>query len=447
MAEAAIAPSTTPATPPAGMDAILSSMGNRGQELAPKADALVSQLGEISKSRADTMERLDTEADSLKPPTLETPPPPVARSTDPKQIWGSSAMMLAGIGSLFTRTPLTTAMNAAAKVMESYKAGDRAAADQAFKTWEVANKNAIDLANFQQNAYETALRSVERRQDMTARESEAATQTAIAAFTAQASAFRDQTALEIARMQGIEGVEQLLAQRAKLAADLQSSAAENTLNQQFSQEFAKVQESPEFQSATPSGRADIVNDLYTRMFSTRAEDPGKVIPQAAMQSMSSIDSAVSKIDAALAAATAYPQGLGLANHLPDPVRQRMDPQGVAVRAAIANIGSLVLHQRSGAAITVSEWPRLAPFIPQATDSPDTVKTKLGQMRDALETDLAQLKYDFGPVNGYRGAPSVDTSQIPAAAIAKLRELGADTTTRAHFDETFGAGAAQAVLGN
>ena len=62
--------------------------------------------------------------------------------------------------------------------------------------------------------------------------------------------------------------------------------------------------------------------------------------------------------------------------MPNSILNRVDPKGVDARAAIADLGSLVIHERSGAAVTASEFPRLAPFIPTAYDDPETVKKKL-----------------------------------------------------------------------
>lgn len=69
---------------------------------------------------------------------------------------------------------------------------------------------------------------------------------------------------------------------------------------------------------------------------------------------------------------------GIKGYLPDAVLQRVDPKGVETRSAIANLGSMIIHDRSGAAVTVSEFPRLRPFIPLATDGPDVAEKKLKQ---------------------------------------------------------------------
>lgn len=67
---------------------------------------------------------------------------------------------------------------------------------------------------------------------------------------------------------------------------------------------------------------------------------------------------------------------GKKGYLPNQVLNRADPKGVDTRAAIADLGSLVIHDRSGAAVTAAEFPRLAPFIPSEKDDADTVKKKL-----------------------------------------------------------------------
>lgn len=70
---------------------------------------------------------------------------------------------------------------------------------------------------------------------------------------------------------------------------------------------------------------------------------------------------------------------GLAHDwLPDAVLQWFDSDGTVSRAKIAELGSQVIHDRSGAAVTASEFPRLKPFIPQIGDTPDTVQKKLQQ---------------------------------------------------------------------
>lgn len=85
---------------------------------------------------------------------------------------------------------------------------------------------------------------------------------------------------------------------------------------------------------------------------------------------------------ALSLVDSNPDAFGAKNFVPGV--SRLDAKGTEARAAVANVGSLLIHDRSGAAVTVAEMPRLTPFIPAATDPPETVKTKLRQLKTAIE---------------------------------------------------------------
>jgi len=115
-----------------------------------------------------------------------------------------------------------------------------------------------------------------------------------------------------------------------------------------------------------------------------------------------------KIDNALAAVDANPDAFGGNNYLPDVATQRLPGKafsgGVDARAKIADIGSLVLHDRSGAAVTASEFPRLKPFIPVATDDAKTVKIKLQNLRANISSMQEETEALYSPETGYRPIP-------------------------------------------
>lgn len=62
---------------------------------------------------------------------------------DPKQVFQQNSTILAMLGSLFTRKPLVTAMNAAAAAMKGYAEGDKDAAERAHKTWKDSLEAAV----------------------------------------------------------------------------------------------------------------------------------------------------------------------------------------------------------------------------------------------------------------------------------------------------------------
>ena len=138
------------------------------------------------------------------------------------------------------------------------------------------------------------------------------------------------------------------------------------------------------------------------------------LPAAVQKGIGENTAALRKVESALSELAAYPEAFGVKNYLGDTVRQRTDPKGIKARALTADIGSLKIHDRSGAAVTASETPRLKPFIPSTTDDPAAIKQKLELFRDeykAIQDDLVSM---YSREQGYRagGGPA------PAAPGAK-----------------------------
>jgi hypothetical protein len=102
-----------------------------------------------------------------------------------------------------------------------------------------------------------------------------------------------------------------------------------------------------------------------------------------------------------------------------------DPEGTKLRALIADIGSLKIHDRSGAAVTASEFPRLRPFIPTISDDAKTVETKLQNFRAVYEQTLRDTTGYYNADNGFKphgptesylsggGQPAADPQPAPA----------------------------------
>lgn len=89
------------------------------------------------------------------------------------------------------------------------------------------------------------------------------------------------------------------------------------------------------------------------------------------------------------------------NYMGDAVRQRTNRTGVGARAQVADIGSLKIHDRSGAAVTAAEQPRLQPFIPIATDDADVILSKLQNLKANLEGQVEETESFYSPESGYR----------------------------------------------
>lgn len=114
---------------------------------------------------------------------------------------------------------------------------------------------------------------------------------------------------------------------------------------------------------------------------------------------------------------------GLKAYAPDIALNRLDPAGTVTRAAIADIGSMIMHDRSGAAVTVSESPRLKPFIPLTTDDAATALKKLERLRKIQLDDSEALTSTYNPEQGFKsfkapirggaGKPAVPTIAPPS----------------------------------
>ena len=153
---------------------------------------------------------------------------------------------------------------------------------------------------------------------------------------------------------------------------------------------------------------------------------------------------LSVIDDALKELEAYPDAVGLSRGLPilgDRLDQRVDPKGVAARAAIANIGSLQIHDRTGAAMTIHEEPRLAPFVPNVGDTPEAIRTKLEKLRAAIHVETEGLQGGIPAASGAGQAhltPAEPAPAAPTAPQAPLAPLSPQDRLRAKADPGFAA---------
>jgi len=129
---------------------------------------------------------------------------------------------------------------------------------------------------------------------------------------------------------------------------------------------------------------------------------GRIIAENDKQS-GVIDSALGELDkhpnsVGMRFGLGYVPGMG---GMADEYNQRKDPDGVKLRSFIANISSLKIKDRSGAAVTISEFPRLAPFIPLVTNTPAAIRTKLKNLKAEIDLHNKALRDDAGaaPADG------------------------------------------------
>jgi membrane-associated HD superfamily phosphohydrolase len=76
---------------------------------------------------------------------------------------GSTTMLFAMLGGLFTRTHAITALNAATGALNGFKEGNDAKAKQSLRAMKVAEREVLQAARFQQEVYNNIMKDVTDR--------------------------------------------------------------------------------------------------------------------------------------------------------------------------------------------------------------------------------------------------------------------------------------------
>jgi hypothetical protein len=242
------------------IDAILGASNKNISTLLGRESAMAkdetAQLQGIDQREARDQAATDRQMAGVKVPTLPNDatkpfqPPP---QTDPKAVWASTAMLMAGLGSLLTRQPLTTAMNAAAGVIKAYRDGDVAAAQSAFTQWKAAQDAALKIANFQQDTYRNLIDQLRDMRDATGRDAEAKRRDVMAQYNAQGVALQDQVA---AQEKSADEAIRVFDARQGWAKTLQLNGGKIEEQNALQQSIVKLQQSPKFKDALRQDQLD-----------------------------------------------------------------------------------------------------------------------------------------------------------------------------------------------
>jgi hypothetical protein len=154
----------------------------------------IEYAGEIDKEKQDF--------DKLTPPSIE-PPKPAPQAKDyessPYEVFGSAASMAAIFGSLFTRKPMTNALNALAGVMTARHSGDRQAYEDAKTSWQENFDASKTYHEWQKNLYDEAVGHIETDSKLAA-----------AKFEAYGAAMGDDQVVMLAKQGNFQAVVSLL---------------------------------------------------------------------------------------------------------------------------------------------------------------------------------------------------------------------------------------------
>lgn len=202
--------------------------------------------------------------------------------------------------------------------------------------------------------------------------------------------------------------------RMQQAGQLLSPAAE-------AQRTRMAQETQRPRLMSPEEEAQQIRITGARAQAMQQAKPLRDVPATAATGMLENVASLEKIDRALTALDGYKEGTGLArgamNAVIPSMLDRYDPKGVNVRSLIADIGSMKIHDRSGAAVSVAEFPRLRPFVPQVSDDAETIKTKLKNFRVEYANMLQAQSEVYGEDGGFKPMPPVQralSGQQPVA---------------------------------
>ena len=162
-----------------------------------------------------------------------------------------------------------------------------------------------------------------------------------------------------------------------------------------------------------------------------AGPPLKPVPVHAQKAIIGAATSIKKIDDAITLMENSKNATGYKGFLPDVALNRLYPETADARAAVADIGSLIIHERSGAAVTASETPRLMPFIPKVNDEPKIALTKLKRLRQIQADEAEALAGTYTSEQGFREftpgkitptAPSAPSGGLSPAEQAELEQL-------------------------
>lgn len=143
-AKAATAPPKTPDTPPSGSE--------QNKEDQARVEQSVKDRDEFQVKGKPTLPEL-------------APEPKPDHSDDPIKGYVSAIGIIGAMSSAFARSGATNAMNAAAGVLNSMRAGDAEAFKNSFDVWKTKNENAMKLFDYQNDTYKEILNAKNKSVD------------------------------------------------------------------------------------------------------------------------------------------------------------------------------------------------------------------------------------------------------------------------------------------
>lgn len=129
------------------------------------------------------------------------------------------------------------------------------------------------------------------------------------------------------------------------------------------------------------------------------------LPSGDAEKILTLDEIVAKATGARESVKQNPGAIGPENaYTPDWMLNMGKTANVDTRARLAELSTFILNARSGAAVTESEYKRLAPFLATPNDNPGSAKTKLDNLVKTME-GIRNSRGSFYATQGYNVPPS------------------------------------------
>jgi hypothetical protein len=128
----------------------------REERAAYTSDEIRKRVGG-GESKPDTAAQPTGSGPGAFPGMVPQSPPPKSESTSPVDAWGSMAMLAAALGGMKSRFHATTALNAAAGVLQGIHKRDQEDFQKKWDTWKIAAENATRIQNYEIEAYRAAM--------------------------------------------------------------------------------------------------------------------------------------------------------------------------------------------------------------------------------------------------------------------------------------------------
>ena len=209
-------------------------------------------------SKIADLEKLRSEYKAPKPEKAENfqPKPQEMMTT-----WGAIAIAFAALASRRTRTPMTTALNAAGAAFQGMQQGKQEEFKQQFETWKANTDFAFKTAEFERQAYDDIMSRIDKREDLLVKAGEVEDRGAIAKLKATTESLQDPLTWDAFQRGGMPEVVKW--QKTKDEQLRKAKEHSEEVGRFGAQEIAlhDLQKDPEFQKADRETRLKMLTDV------------------------------------------------------------------------------------------------------------------------------------------------------------------------------------------